>query len=204
MCPDGHTARQPRLEYRAAFANERRMTKSLAFQNQIAQATRNTAPRQILMHRNFPSDTSETFSDPRFCGLTRRLAAMIYDGLLLIAIWMLAAMLVVIPASDSIRPGNPAFQAYLLIIAWTYFAICWRGGQTLGMKAWRIRIVGPDQPISWLATAVRFGVAIASLLCFGLGLWWSLFHPNKATWHDLASGTRLVVEPRSKTPRPFN
>lgn len=117
---------------------------------------------------------------------------MIYDGLLLLALWMVAAAIVIIPLDGAIAAGNTLFQVYLLLIAWLYFAICWRKGQTLGMKAWRIRLVA-DQPVmSWITTLVRFTVALASLLCFGLGFFWSVFHPRRATWHDLASGTFLV------------
>ena len=127
---------------------------------------------------------------------------MIYDGLLLIALWMIAAAVVIVPTGREIAPGSSLFQLYLLVIAWIYLAICWRrGGQTLGMKAWRVRLIGNQQPISWNATMVRFVVALAALLCFGLGFLWSLFHSRQATWHDLASGTFLLVEPKKSTKR---
>lgn len=119
---------------------------------------------------------------------------MVYDGLLLIGLWMIAAAAVVIPLGSEVSASNPLFQLYLMAIAWLYFAISWRGGQTLGMKAWRIRIRGQQQPLTWLATLVRFVVALASIGCLGLGFAWSLLHPQRKTWHDLASGTWLVVE----------
>lgn len=145
-------------------------------------------------------DTS-TANDLKACPLPRRLAAMLYDGLLLVATVMFAAALVVIPlgALDTeVGTGNPFFQLYLLLVIWGYFAICWRGGATLGMKAWRIKIKAPQGRISWSRSLLRFGVALISMLVFGLGFWWSLFHPRRATWHDLASDTQLVVYPRAK------
>ncbi len=126
---------------------------------------------------------------------------MIYDSLLLVAILMLAAAAVVIPTGAQVDPGHFAFQLYLLVVAWAYFAICWRGGQTLGMKAWRIRLVTPRGQITWLETVTRFLVACLSLISFGTGFWWSLFHSRRATWHDLASGTALVVQRRVKGER---
>lgn len=124
---------------------------------------------------------------------------MIYDGLLIVALWMIATALVIIPTGQEIEPGATIFQLYLLVVAWIYLALCWRlGGQTLGMKAWRIRIVGDQHPISWGATLIRFVVALASLLCFGLGLLWALLHPRSATWHDLASNTFLMVHPKRR------
>ncbi|MCC5866756.1 MAG: RDD family protein [Wenzhouxiangella sp.] len=137
--------------------------------------------------------TQEQPSLPPPCGLIRRLAAMTYDGLLLVAIWMIAAVVIVIPLGAEVRPSNVLFQLYLLAVGWLYFAICWRGGQTLGMKAWHIHLQGNQQPVSWLTTLVRFLVAVASLGTLGLGFIWSLFHPRRQTWHDLASGTRLVI-----------
>jgi uncharacterized RDD family membrane protein YckC len=152
------------------------------------------------------SQTSQTTASDRLpdppCSLLRRSAAMLYDGLLLVALWMVASAAVVIPLDDSVSVGNPLFQLYILLVSWGYFAVFWRGGKTLGMKAWRLRIDAPEQPISWRRTVVRFTVGLASLLPFGLGFLWSLLHPEKATWHDLASGTRLRVEPARNRAKP--
>lgn len=132
-----------------------------------------------------------------YCAVPRRLAAIVYDTLLIIALWMAASAVIVLLRQDEIPAANPWFQAYLMTVAWFYLAICWRAGQTLGMKAWRIRITGMRGSISWPITLVRFAVAILSWAVVGLGFLWSLFHPQRATWHDLASGTRLVVTPRN-------
>lgn len=120
---------------------------------------------------------------------------MIYDGFLLLALWMLAAAIIIIPLDAAVAPGNIAFQLYLILVAWAYLAICWRKGQTLGMRAWRVRLVSHRPEITWVATMIRFVVSLASLFCLGLGFLWSWFHPHKATWHDLASGTFLVTTP---------
>ena len=69
------------------------------------------------------------------CGLLRRLAAMFYDALLLLALLMGAALIVVIPLGEAVTSSNPFFQFYLLVVCWAYLAICWRSGQTLGMRA---------------------------------------------------------------------
>lgn len=121
---------------------------------------------------------------------------MTYDGFLIVGLWMAAAAIVIIPAGGEIRPGTTIFQFYLLSVAWAYFALSWRkGGQTLGMKAWRVQLLADAGTVTWRATVVRFFVALASVICGGLGFFWSLFHPHRATWHDLASGTRLIVRP---------
>lgn len=127
------------------------------------------------------------------CAIPRRLAAMLYDGLLILALWMAATAVIVLIRQAEIQPANPAFQVYLLAVAWLYLAISWRAGQSVGMRAWRMRLISDRHPISWAQTLIRFVVAILSWAAFGLGFLWSLFHPQKASWHDLASHSRLVV-----------
>jgi uncharacterized RDD family membrane protein YckC len=134
-----------------------------------------------------------------FCALPRRIAIIIYDSLLIVALWMAAAAVVVVIRQSEIEAASLAFQLYLLAVAWLYLAICWHAGQTLGMKAWRVRIVADSecdpQPVSWPSTLIRFVVAMLSWAPFGLGFLWSLFHPQRASWHDLASRTRLILLP---------
>ncbi|AKS40852.1 RDD family protein [Wenzhouxiangella marina] len=141
------------------------------------------------------NDTDLPQNDPP-CGLLRRIAALLYDGLLLLAILMLAALIVVIPLGAEVPSGNPFFQLYLLTVSWLYFALGWRGGQTLGMRSWRIRIHSEGERPGWLTTVARFLAALLSWVCFGLGFLWSLFRKDRATWHDLLSDSRLTVTPK--------
>jgi uncharacterized RDD family membrane protein YckC len=73
----------------------------------------------------------------------RRLGAILYDSFLLVALLMLAtALLLLLNGGQPIPPHTFLYQAYLLVVAYLYFDYCWRhGGQTLGMKAWKIRCV---------------------------------------------------------------
>lgn len=131
------------------------------------------------------------------CRLHRRLASMLYDALLVVALLMIAAAAIVIPTGAEIASGSVAFQVYLLAVWWLYFAICWRlGGQTVGMRAWRIHLISESDRTGWLQTLIRFFVAGLSIAAAGVGLLWSLIDDRKRTWHDIASGTRLVVAPR--------
>lgn len=135
--------------------------------------------------------TSDAPAEP--AGLPRRLAAGVYDLFPLAALWMIAAALWIAPTGGrAVAPGDPAFRAYLLVVAFAYYAISWRfGGQTIGMRAWKIRIVS-TRTIGWPRLALRFAVALAGTALFGAGLWWSLLDPMKRMWHDLAAGTRVV------------
>lgn len=117
--------------------------------------------------------------------LIRRLAAMFYDSLIALALMMGAtALLLPFTAGQPVPAGTLAYDVYLVVVVYLYFAYCWRrGGQTIGMKAWKIRLVS-DRPVTWSQTFVRFFGAIISIACLGLGLYFR--------WHDKWSETQLV------------
>jgi uncharacterized RDD family membrane protein YckC len=130
------------------------------------------------------------------CSFLRRLAAMFYDSLLLTAV-LFCATSALMPFIDgeAISSGNPAYNAYLLILAYLYF--CWHwvtGGQTLGMRSWHVFVVTESerQP-GWKQASLRFISSLLSLILFGLGFAWSLFDKNKLALHDHLSKTKLIV-----------
>ena len=135
---------------------------------------------------------------PAPVGLARRFAAMFYDTLLMAAALYAAAIPAVWIHGGEVPPGNPWFQGWLVLVAWFYLAASWnRGGQTLGMRAWRCRLVTAEgDPVGWGRTVVRFAAALVSWASLGLGFWWSLTDPDRRTWHDRWSGTRIVLVPR--------
>jgi uncharacterized RDD family membrane protein YckC len=60
------------------------------------------------------------------------------------------------------------------------------------MRAWRVGLVLPDgETMSWRQALVRFLVSLLSAAVFGLGFLWAFSNPQRATWHDLASHSRL-------------
>jgi uncharacterized RDD family membrane protein YckC len=141
----------------------------------------------------FSSPAAVDFALP---GLFRRLAALLYDALLLAAV-LFAATLILLPlhGGEAFRPHDLLFSAYLLGIGFMFFGWFWiHGGQTLGMRAWKIRLQAADgEPISWKQAAIRYAAAAVSLGLFGLGYLWILFDPQRRSWHDLMSGTRVVM-----------
>lgn len=127
--------------------------------------------------------------------LPRRMGAVAYDALVLLAIWFLATALALpVNGGKAIPPGNPWFSAYLAGWALLYFCGSWRwGGQTIGMRAWRIRLLadrGVRPGVGQLLA--RFAVALVSWLPLGFGYWWALGRRDRLCWHDIASGTRPV------------
>jgi len=119
---------------------------------------------------------------------------MMYDMLALIAIWMVGTAPVVILLDHGVEPGNPAFQAYLLALGFGYLYPSWRfSGQTLGMRAWKIRLVSDQKPFRLRQALLRYIAGLASLATFGLGFAWSLVRADRRAWPDLASDSRLIV-----------
>lgn len=133
------------------------------------------------------------------CSLWRRLAAILYDTLLLLALLFVASAIHLAIAGGEARTGSDIVRSlFIVMIAFAFFAFFWlHGGQTLGMRAWRIRLQnrggGPITP--WQAM-LRFLAAIVSWLALGLGFLWSLLDKEKLTWHDHFSITELVVLPK--------
>ncbi len=129
-----------------------------------------------------------------------RLAAMLYDSLLLLALWMIGGFLYLpVTGGDPVTPADPFFQLYLLAIAYLFFVGFWvHGGRTLGMLSWRLRLIDAagGGPPGLGQASLRFVLAILSWLPFGAGYLWSLFDSERRTLHDRLTGTRMVREPR--------
>jgi uncharacterized RDD family membrane protein YckC len=137
-------------------------------------------------------------------GLLRRLAALLYDTLAVAALFMLAGFLALVTTGGAAVPaGNGLFRMLLLAVGAAYVCASWvRGGQTLGMRAWRLRLVADDgRPISPLTAVLRLAAAGIALLPVGLGFLWMLFDRRRRTWHDAWTGTRVVLL-SGNSPRP--
>jgi uncharacterized RDD family membrane protein YckC len=127
-----------------------------------------------------------------------RLLAAVYDVLPLLALWFLAAVLALALTGGALDVHRLAdkvlVQALILVFTAAYFAVSWsRGGQTVGMKPWHLRVVrGDGTPLDLPRALLRFAVAMFSLAPAGLGFWWALFDAQHRTWHDIAAGTLVV------------
>jgi uncharacterized RDD family membrane protein YckC len=131
-------------------------------------------------------------------GLLRRLAAFLYDLLLLTAVLACYSFLVIVVRGAPIPPGTVWYSLSLLLIAFAFFGWAWtHGGQTLGMTAWRIALRNQDgAAIGWRQAALRFAAMCVSALPLGLGFWWAWFDGDGLTWHDRLAHTRVVYRPR--------
>ena len=132
---------------------------------------------------------------PKPAGLFKRLGALLYDTLLLLALWFIGvAILLPLNHGEAFAPHNPLLTTYLLFIAFFFYGWFWmHGGQTLGMRAWKLQLrnLRPG-PVSWWQLLLRFLVAVPSGLLFGLGYLWILVDRKHLSWHDRYSETTVV------------
>ena len=148
-------------------------------------------------------ETTEDISTLPPPPLWRHCMAILYDTLLVIPLFMAAAgvWVAVLGPTDSI--SEPAVPAYLqwcswLVILMVFFGVFWRrAGQTLGMQAWRIKLITDSgEPLSWRSVILRVVGAVIAALPFAAGYFWRYIRPHRRYWHDYLSRTRLVCLPR--------
>jgi uncharacterized RDD family membrane protein YckC len=155
---------------------------------------------------------------PAPVGLLRRLGALIYDGLLILALLMVAEFLIVAPFG--ITQNHPLFlvlRLYIPLLAFGFLGWFWTRprGQTLGMQAWHVRLVSSGgRRVSWRQAGIRFVAALfqwcvvlAAIALYVRGWWWAALplatlvaaaiimarrDPERLMLHDRLSGTRLA------------
>ncbi len=136
--------------------------------------------------------------------MLRRLAAGAYDLLLLGGLLMMLGIAVLmLRGGEAVPPGSLWFQGLVLLVCAVFYAGFWcRGGQTLGMRSWRLRVEKIDgTPLDPATATLRFAAALLSVLPAGLGLLWILVDPEQRAWHDRLTGTRVVLLPKDAARR---
>ena len=137
-------------------------------------------------------------------GVLRRLGAMFYDLLLVIAVMMVVtAAFLPLTGGEAITSGRfgaweYAYQALLLAIVILFFGLFWtRRGQTLGMAAWRLRVEREDGGLlSWGDVMKRLAAATVSLVLAFAGYFWIWIDRDRLAWPDRWTRTRVVVLPK--------
>jgi uncharacterized RDD family membrane protein YckC len=127
--------------------------------------------------------------------LRRRLISLVYEACAVTAVLWLAGFGVgLVENAAGLAHSRLAFQVCLVAMAGLYFVWQWvRGGQTLPMKTWRLKLVSnDDDALSLRQAIVRYVAAFASLALFGAGFVWALFDRDRRFLHDRIAGTKIV------------
>ncbi|MFP4182052.1 MAG: RDD family protein [Thiohalospira sp.] len=158
--------------------------------------------------------------------LTRALAVL-YDSMVGVAIFFVGTA-VVLPLNqgEAFAPGNPFYATWIFGLLFAYFGFFWtRAGQTLGMRAWRLRVeAAAGGGMSWLQVILRFFTALPAWVVVGagvikafvpddlflagvpasllslVGILWVVLDQWPGGWRDRFSETRVVRLPKG-TPR---
>lgn len=132
--------------------------------------------------------------------LMRRIAAMLYDGLLILALLFMSTLpFIAAEGGEPVEPSeNILYQFVLAIVIYGFFVGFWtRSGRTLGMQSWRLQLETMDgERASLGAATIRFFAALLSWAPAGLGFLWSLWDKDRLAWHDRISKTHLVYYPK--------
>lgn len=131
-------------------------------------------------------------------GLRRRLAALLYESVLLVGVLAAAFLLPNLALGmlfAAALPG-PVLLLHLIVVIGAYFFWCWsHGGQTLAMQTWKLKLVMADGTAPSLARLLlRYLLAWPSLLCCGSGLLWALLDRDRQFLHDRLAGTCIVFK----------
>ncbi len=123
-------------------------------------------------------------------GAFRRLAALVYDLLLLLAVLFLGTIaLLPFTGGEAITPQDSglwehAYRLYVAALALGFFGVSWtRSGQTLGMQSWKIRLERCDgSRLDWLASALRLAIGAAIVVAAMTGVWLLRRPAGSAAW----------------------
>ncbi len=134
----------------------------------------------------------------RPAGLGRRVVSMFYEALLVTALLLGAGFAYAMAAGTESNP-RWLFQLYLFLVLGAYFIACWtRGGQTLPMQTWKIRLVDETGKPPRLSRALlRYVLAWPSVVS-SAGLLWAFFDRDRQFLHDRLAGTRIALTAQHK------
>lgn len=126
--------------------------------------------------------------------LLRRIAIMFYDSILLVVLLFFTSLPVVI--SLQITMEHPLYPLYIFcmyLIAFLFFGWCWtHGGQTLGLKTWKVRLISDvENRVTWKESFLRYLGSILCWLSLGIGFMWCYTNKERRAWNDMISKTQL-------------
>lgn len=130
-----------------------------------------------------------------------RLACLLYEALTILAIVIAGVILPYTLLASFVHSvaGGKLLVAHMMLLLLLYFAWQWiRGGQTLAMKTWRIKLVRADDggPITPALALLRFAAAWVGTLACGIGFLWAVIDRDGQYLHDRLTGTRLISVPK--------
>lgn len=127
-------------------------------------------------------------------GIMLRIGVIFYDTILLAAVLFLAGVITAPVFNITMQhPLYPLFVFYIYVVAFIFFAWFWtHGGQTLGLKTWKLKVVSKDGgAVTWKQAFLRYLSSLICWLSFGAGFLWIYTNKDRLAWNDLWSDTQI-------------
>ena len=123
--------------------------------------------------------------------------AMAYDTFLIVSMWMVLAFIIIYPmgqATDG-EQGRYIMLPLMLLSNGFFYGWFWsHGGQTLGMRVWRIKATGYNsEKMSRAQIGLRYVLSVIGFLFFMVSYFWVFFDSQKRTLAERLSGTRSIL-----------
>jgi len=131
-------------------------------------------------------------------GFGRRLGAIMYDSLLVLALWLLTLLVIAMGGSTdpAVPQATPAIYVQLVcgLETFLFFYFFWMyRGRTLGMMAWHTHLAtASGEALRPKHILLRFLGALLNIATLGLGYLWILVDKQKRSFSELLSGTRIL------------
>ena len=134
----------------------------------------------------------DTILDYKPAGFFRRIAALFYDLILIIALCIGSILLITFFINTEIL--SPFMYLFFLVLSISFYCYFWKqnNGQTLGMQVWKIKlsqIDGADVKLSNMIVRCISGLVLN--LFFGINYLPMIFRKDKRTLNDILSKTVL-------------
>jgi len=128
--------------------------------------------------------------------LFKYITVIIYDLFLLFGLLLFITVII-----SFLNNGNPPsadniiYKLFLLTSIIFFYHYSWRkSGQTLGMKAWKVKLVTlNNKPITLGQSILRMTLGLANIVTIGLGYFWKYTNKSKLTLMDVLSKTKLIT-----------
>ena len=131
-------------------------------------------------------------------GFFRRIFSLMYDTLFVLAVVISLSLLLNMMNGKAPEPGTFLSVMQLLIAVTSgpvFYCYFWlkNNGQTLGMQAWKIKLVTcNDQPLSLKTSLTRCLISFISFLMVGLGYFVIIIDKKNRSWSDIYTDTRII------------
>ena len=131
-------------------------------------------------------------------GFFRRIFSLMYDTLFVMAIVISLSLLLNVVNGGYLEPGTVLSKLQLtmsILSGPLFYCYFWmkNEGQTLGMQAWKIKLVTCEgKSLDFKTSVTRCLLSSISFLLIGLGYFWIIVDPKKRSWSDIYTNTKIL------------